>query len=42
MNGVAGVPSLNLEDGIHPTAQGHIVLAGNVENALLKLVREVD
>lgn len=42
MNGVAGVASLNQEDGIHPTAQGHIVLAGNVENALLKLVREAD
>lgn len=42
MNGVAAVPALNLEDGIHPTAEGHVRLAANVEDALLKLVNEVD
>jgi len=42
MNGVAGVPALNLEDGIHPTVEGHVRLAANVEDALLKLVKETD
>jgi len=27
MDGVAGVPELNLPDGIHPTARGHVLLA---------------
>jgi acyl-CoA thioesterase-1 len=34
MDGVAGVPTLNLEDGLHPTAEGHLKLALNVEGAL--------
>ncbi|MFT3925539.1 MAG: arylesterase [Myxococcales bacterium] len=34
MQGVAGVPTLNLEDGLHPTAEGHAKLAANVETAL--------
>lgn len=42
MNGVAAVPELNLEDGIHPTAEGHVRLAANVEDELLKVLREVD
>jgi acyl-CoA thioesterase-1 len=42
MRGVAAVPSLNLEDGIHPTAQGHVLLAANVEDKLLELVKEAD
>ena len=27
---VAGIPSLNLADGIHPNAQGHAIIADNV------------
>ena len=27
MDGVAGVPELNLEDGLHPTAEGHVRIA---------------
>jgi acyl-CoA thioesterase-1 len=42
MNGVAGVAALNLEDGIHPTPEGHVRLAANVEDALLELVKETD
>ena len=34
MQGVAGVPELNLEDGLHPTRAGHERLADNVEPAL--------
>ena len=30
LEGVAGVPKLNLGDGIHPTAKGHQILAENV------------
>ncbi len=30
LQGVADVPRLNLEDGNHPTAEGHQVVAGNV------------
>ncbi|HEU4395146.1 MAG TPA: arylesterase [Planctomycetota bacterium] len=39
MKGVAGRLDLNLEDGIHPTAEGHERLAENVEEALLRLLR---
>ncbi len=28
--GVAGIPELNQPDGIHPTAEGHRLMAGNV------------
>ena len=30
LDGVAGNPELNLEDGIHPTPEGHEILAENV------------
>ncbi len=30
LEGVAGYPDLNLEDGIHPTAEGHVILAETV------------
>lgn len=39
MRGVAGVPSLNLEDGLHPTTAGHELLAANVVDELERLVR---
>ncbi|MGV3656808.1 MAG: arylesterase [Chitinophagaceae bacterium] len=34
LEGVGGVASLNLQDGIHPTAEGHHVLAQNVWQVL--------
>jgi acyl-CoA thioesterase-1 len=34
---VAGVDSLNQEDGIHPTAAGHRILAENVWKVLERL-----
>lgn len=30
LEGVGGVPELNQPDGIHPTAKGHEIMAGNV------------
>jgi acyl-CoA thioesterase-1 len=41
MNGVAGVPALNLEDGIHPTVAGHERLADNVLPALEAELRKL-
>jgi len=34
LEGVAGVPELNQDDGIHPTAEGHRLLARNVWRVL--------
>lgn len=34
LEGVAGNPDLNLDDGIHPTAQGHEILLENVWKVL--------
>ena len=34
LEGVAGNPDLNLEDGIHPTAEGHQILSKNVWEVL--------
>ncbi len=41
LEGVAGNPSLNLADGIHPNAEGQKILAGNVWRVLEPVVREV-
>lgn len=38
LEGVAGEPSLNLPDGIHPTPEGHRILAQNVWVVLEKLL----
>ena len=38
LEGVAGRPELNLPDGIHPTAQGHQVMAENVWKILRPLL----
>ncbi|WP_419192466.1 arylesterase [Engelhardtia mirabilis] len=38
MEGVGGVPELNLADGLHPTAVGHERLADNVEPTLRELL----
>ena len=40
MEGVAGVASMNLEDGIHPTAEGHVKLADKVSEPLRRLLKE--
>lgn len=37
LDGVAGDPSLNLADGIHPNVQGHKIVARNV----VKVLREI-
>lgn len=39
LEGVAGDPSLNQPDGIHPTAEGQRVIADNVYPALARLLR---
>jgi acyl-CoA thioesterase-1 len=39
LEGVGGVPDLNLPDGIHPTAQGHERVADNVWVVLEPLLR---
>jgi acyl-CoA thioesterase-1 len=38
LEGVGGVPEMNLPDGMHPNPEGHGVLAGNVEEALAALL----
>jgi acyl-CoA thioesterase-1 len=38
MKGVAGVPELNLQDGIHPTAEGHERLASTLQEPLQELL----
>ena len=39
LEGVAGDPRLNQEDGIHPTAEGQEIVAGNVWEVLRTVVR---
>ena len=34
LEGVAGIEDLNLPDGIHPNAEGHQIVAGNVMEAI--------
>jgi len=38
LENVAGIPDLNQNDGIHPTAEGHIILAENTWVVLNKLL----
>lgn len=40
LEGVAGEPELNLEDGIHPTAEGHRVIASHVWDTLEPMLHE--
>lgn len=40
LDGVAGVDSLNQEDGIHPTPAGHRIAADNVWKVLAGVLRE--
>jgi acyl-CoA thioesterase I len=37
---IAGIKSLNQKDGIHPTAEGHKIMADNIYNDVLKLVKK--
>ena len=39
LEGVGGVPALNLPDGIHPTAKGHEIVAANVWKVLEPILR---
>ncbi|MEQ6121434.1 arylesterase [Reichenbachiella sp. MALMAid0571] len=38
LEGVAGIPELNLDDGIHPTPEGHKILAENIWGILKPLL----
>ena len=38
LDGVAGIPELNQADGIHPTAEGHRLMAGNVAPVLRQML----
>ncbi len=40
LDGVAGNPELNLPDGIHPTVEGHKILAENVWRVLRPILEE--
>ncbi|HAB18885.1 MAG TPA: arylesterase, partial [Verrucomicrobiales bacterium] len=40
LEGVGGVPSLNQPDQIHPTAEGHAMVASNVWMVLEPVLRE--
>lgn len=41
MNNVGGVPELTLEDGLHPTAKGHEILAENIAPKLGEVLRSL-
>ena len=38
LDGVAGIPELNLEDGIHPTPEGHKIVKENVWSILKDII----
>lgn len=40
MDGVGGVPEMNLADGLHPTAAGHERLADRIESALRSVLEQ--
>lgn len=39
LENVAGIPELNLEDGIHPTAKGHQLVMENIWEVLAQVVK---
>ena len=41
LEGVGGVPTLNLPHGLHPTPQGHQIVAENVWRVLEPVLREI-
>lgn len=40
LEGVGGIASLNLPDGIHPTAEGHQIVAENIWKILVPILQE--
>jgi acyl-CoA thioesterase-1 len=40
LEGVAGDPALNLDDGIHPTAEGHQIIAQTVWEKIYPLIKK--
>ena len=42
LEGVAGKPKLNLPDGIHPTAEGHLIVAENVWTVLEPVLQSLE
>lgn len=40
LDGVAGIQKLNQKDGIHPTSQGHRILAQNLFPFIQKILRK--
>ncbi len=38
LNGVGGIPELNQADGIHPTAEGHKIVAENIWQVLKEVI----
>jgi acyl-CoA thioesterase I len=40
LEGVGGIPKLNLPDGIHPTVEGHKIVMENVWKALSEVIQE--
>ena len=42
LENVGGVPELNLADGIHPTAEGHKIVAENVWKILRPVIENYD
>ena len=38
LDGVALNPELNLDDGMHPNEKGIIIISGNIEKKLLKIL----
>lgn len=40
LDGVAGIPELNLQDGIHPTAEGYKIVAENVWAVLADVIEK--
>ncbi len=42
LEGVGGNPKLNLPDGIHPTAEGHRIVAGNVWKVLMPVLQKME
>jgi len=39
---VGGIPELNQDDGIHPTKEGHRIIAGNIWPVIEEVIRGKD
>jgi acyl-CoA thioesterase I len=42
LENIAGIPDLNQKDGIHPTEEGHKIMAKNIETDLYLLIKSMD